>query len=104
MSIVTNNNATALHSLQSVQYNCILSFLQLNDSGRDRCTFGINDLYGLVTYDLHLSDILLPPYVILVLWTESCYQIVGVHDDMNDGIDKASKNGVTASQPLSANP
>lgn len=75
------------------------------DSGRDRCTFDINDiLWVLATYDLHLCDVLFPPHVILVFGTESRHQIVGVHDDVNDGVDKSSKNGMTSGQPLASHP
>jgi hypothetical protein len=43
--------------------------------------------YRDLTYHLQLSDVLLPPEVLLVLWPRVGGEVVRIHDDVNKGVD-----------------
>jgi hypothetical protein len=39
-----------------------------------------------VTYHLQLSDVPLPPNVVLVLWPHGSDEIIGIHDGVDEGV------------------
>lgn len=39
-----------------------------------------------VTYHLQLRDVLFPPEVLLVFWPRARDEVVGIHDDVDEGV------------------
>lgn len=50
------------------------------------------------------GDVFLPPDVLLVLGSEGREQIVGVHDDVDEGVEEAEEGGVAAGGEFDAEP
>lgn len=50
---------------------------------------------GIMTYQLHLRNVLLPPERLFQLWFEGGQEVVRVHDDMHPRIDESQEGGVT---------
>ena len=47
---------------------------------------------------LDLGDIRLPPDVLLIVRSQSRNEVIGVHDDMNDGVDEAGEGSMASRQ------
>lgn len=52
--------------------------------------------YDIWTHHLQSGKILLPPEVLLHLRTEGSEKIIGVHHDVNEGVEHAEERRVTA--------
>lgn len=47
------------------------------------------------TYDLQDSDVLLPPQVFLYFRSHGGQQVVGIHNDVDEGVDESEQGSVT---------
>lgn len=56
------------------------------------------------TYELQLGDVLLPPDALLVLLVPGREQIVGVHDHVDETVERPEKDAVAAGNELGADP
>lgn len=45
---------------------------------------------------MQVGDVLLPPEILLHLWSEGRQEVVGVHDDVHKGVDPANEGAVAA--------
>lgn len=50
------------------------------------------------------GHVLLPPQVFLVLRAKSCYQIIRVHDDVYEGVQKADQSTLLAGKEFQVAP
>ena len=57
----------------------------------------------LITYQLHLGDVLLPPKGLLQLWLEGGQEVVRVHDHVHPGVDQPQEGGVAAGEEFARN-
>lgn len=56
-----------------------------------------------IAYNLQNCDILLPPQILLNLGAHGRQQIIGIHDDVNEGVDEAQQSAMTTGKVLDAN-
>jgi len=55
-------------------------------------------------YDLYNSQVLFPPEILLHMRPECGQHVVGVHEDVNEGVDDAKESRMTASNELHTDP
>jgi len=44
------------------------------------------------------------PDILLVFWTKACEEVVGVHDNMNEGVDQTKEGTVATGEVSTAEP
>lgn len=66
--------------------------------------FVSNYICSLITYHLDSGQVLLPPQVLVILGPKCCQEVVAVHDDVDEGVQKTEESGVTAWGELHSKP